>query len=486
MKIAIYARVSSETQAKEGTIDSQIGALREYAKTHELTILHECIDDGFSGTNLSRPALDQLRDLTADHEIDAVLVLSPDRLSRNQLHQSILLDEFKRQNIKVLFVNQDYKDNPEDQLMLQMQGVISEYERTKILDRTRRGTIHSVKNGQVIGGNVPYGYRFIPKSMADKAHWEIDEAEAQIVRMIFDLYTKQGLRVPAIVKRLESDGIPNRSIHNKWWTSSIYAILKNKSYTGMAYMYKTKSVEPAKSPKLDKYRKEKNSSKADRPREDWIGILVPSIVERDTWEAAQRLLKRNAIHSRRNNSKNEYLLRGLVVCGLCGSMASGQVSNQNTYYSCGAKRNKNITSKPHEENISVHRAFLDEKIWAGLVELLENPTSMKEQLSKRLDARNALIKSKRNQTDKTGKELEKLAIQEKQIVDAYREGVIGLDELKEQKEQIATRRKVLEGKRKAVPSLLEGSGQPEITMDMARQCFKTFSPCNVKRRLSKP
>ena len=100
MKIAIYARVSSETQAKEGTIQSQIEALREYAKSHTLKIIHECLDDGFSGADLNRPGLDHLRDLTQEGQIEAILVLSPDRLSRKQSHQIILLEEFQKRSIQ--------------------------------------------------------------------------------------------------------------------------------------------------------------------------------------------------------------------------------------------------------------------------------------------------------------------------------------------------------------------------------------------------
>ena len=140
MNIAIYARVSSETQAKDGTIDSQIEALREYAKIHDLTIIREFLDDGYSGTNLDRPGLDQLRDFTQEGLIEGILILSPDRLSRKQTNQIILMEEFKKRNIQVIFTNQQFGDSPEDQLMLQIQGSLAEYERAKILDRTRRGT----------------------------------------------------------------------------------------------------------------------------------------------------------------------------------------------------------------------------------------------------------------------------------------------------------------------------------------------------------
>jgi site-specific DNA recombinase len=244
MNIAIYARVSSETQAKDGTIDSQIEALREFSNAQNLTIVQECIDDGFSGTDLNRPGLDRLRDLAQEGLIDSVLVLSPDRLSRKQAHQIILLEEFQKRNIKVIFTNQQFGDTPEDRLMLQIQGSISEYERTKILDRTRRGLKHSVKKGMVLGSNAPYGFRFIPKNNDVLAHWEVDPQEVEIVRMIFDLYTNKKLGGRQIVKFLEENQIPSRSLssYHKWWTSTIYQILKNETYLGTAHMYKTLSI----------------------------------------------------------------------------------------------------------------------------------------------------------------------------------------------------------------------------------------------------
>ena len=91
------------------------------------------------------------------------MILSPDRLSRNQANQIILVEEFKKRNIRVIFTNQNFGDTPEDNLMLQIQGAISEYERAKIIDRMRRGTIHAVKNGQINGGNPPYGYFIYPQ-----------------------------------------------------------------------------------------------------------------------------------------------------------------------------------------------------------------------------------------------------------------------------------------------------------------------------------
>ena len=462
MKIALYARVSSESQAKEGTIQSQLEALREYSKSHKLTIIEECLDDGFSGADLNRPGLDHLRDLAQEGQIEAVLVLSPDRLSRRQAHQIILLEEFQKRNLQVIFTSQLTGDTPEDNLLLQIQGAVSEYERAKIIDRTRRGTKHAVTNGQVIGANAPYGYRFVAKSNLAPAHYEIDPQEAALVRLIFDLYANKGMKAPTIAKYLEAQGIPSRSSYSKWWESSIYAILKNETYTGTAYMFKTKSTEPHEGPKLARYRRRKNSSKADRPREDWIGIPVTPIIDAATWEKTQQGLKLNSIGSKRNNSKTEYLLRGLVVCGLCGSMAPGHVSNHKTYYSCGAKRNGNITTKPHAESISARHADLDAKVWEGLTELLSHPAQLKAQLAKRLEAKQTAPSSPKQ--DAPDKDLQRLDVQEQRLIDAYREGILSLPELKEQKTKLAAKRKVLEARKNALARPQERAGRAAITL----------------------
>jgi site-specific DNA recombinase len=466
MNIAIYARVSSEKQAKDGTIQSQIEALREYAKAHNLTVVQECIDNGFSGADLNRPGLDQLRDLAQEGLIEGVLLLSPDRLSRKQAHQIILMEEFQKRKVQVFFTTQHFGDSPEDRLMLQIQGSISEYEQAKISDRTRRGTKHAVKKGQVLGTNAPFGYRFVPKTDKTLAHWKVNPQEAEVVRRIYHLYLKERLKGSTIARLLEEEGIPSRSNYKKWWPSLIYSVLKIKTYTGVAQMYKTRKVEPKKSAKINQYRHNKKSSKENRPKEDWIAIPVTPIIDNQTWEAAQERLKLNGLHSKRNNLKNEYLLRGMVVCGLCGCMAPGTVSNKNTYYSCGAKRNRNITTKPHDERISIQHPLLDQNVWDGLVSLLEDPENLKAQLHAKLDNKNIIPAFIPPTYSKMDKDLEKLDVQEKRILDAYREAVITLDELKEQKSKIANNRKVLEAKKKAALSQQESISHPEITMDM--------------------
>lgn len=463
MKIAIYARVSTDAQAKEGTIDSQIEALKDYAKAHKLQIAYECLDDGYSGTILDRPGLDQVRDLAQAGSIEGVLILSPDRLSRTQANQIILMEEFKKREVQVIFTNQTFEDTPEGNFMLQIQGALSELERAKILDRMRRGMIHAVKKGQVMGSNAPYGYRYIPKTKTSVGHWEVNPDEAKIVRYIYDLYTEKKLKGTQIIKLLNDEAIPSRN--TKWWSSQIYEILKSTTYKGTANMFRYHSVEQRRTPKSKTYRRRKKVGKASRPREEWIEIPVTPIIDEKTWDKAQALLKQNAYQARRNNNKHEYLLRGLVVCGLCGCMAPGYVSNRSTYYSCGAKRNKNITTKPHDELIQVQHKPFDDKVWTGITELLSDPKNLKAQLDKRVQAKKEKLPFAQT-TNEFDKELVHLDAQEKRILDAYREAVISLEDLKAQKEKISIRRKVLAAKKKAVLSHTDSLGQPKITMDM--------------------
>ena len=132
--------------------------------------------------------------MIAEGLIQGVLILSPDRLSRKQTHQILLMDEFKKQDIQVIFTNQQFEDNAEGNLMLQIQAAVSEYERAKILDRTRRGRKYAVKNGQMFGSMAPYGYRFVPKADGKPAHWEVEPREAEIVRLVFDLYVNKRMK----------------------------------------------------------------------------------------------------------------------------------------------------------------------------------------------------------------------------------------------------------------------------------------------------
>src|SRR6266699_1239056 len=229
---AIYARVSSAQQREQNTISSQTAALREYAQTQQLTVPPEWIfeDAGYSGSVLVRPGLERLRDLIAEGAIATVLVYGPDRLSRNYACQVLLLEEFARHGAEVVFLNAPAADTPEQRLLLQFQGMIAEYERAQIAERTRRGKRHQAKAGMInVLSAAPYGYRYVKKTEAAQAYYQVLESEAEVVRKVFALYTVEGLSIRAIVGRLNAENIPTRSQKAQWIHATVWGLLRNSA-----------------------------------------------------------------------------------------------------------------------------------------------------------------------------------------------------------------------------------------------------------------
>jgi len=209
--VAFYARVSSDAQAREHTIDSQIAALKERiaADDHTLEPEHGYVDDGYSGTHLQRPELEKLRDAIATGCIDRVYVHAPDRLARSYVNQVLLMEEFRRAGVEVEFINRQIGKTPEDQLLLQIEGVIAEYERAKLLERVRRGRRHAARSGLVSALTAaPYGYRYVRRDQGDGvARFEVVEDKARVVRLIFAWVGRD--RLTRSVSTLASDGLPN-------------------------------------------------------------------------------------------------------------------------------------------------------------------------------------------------------------------------------------------------------------------------------------
>src|SRR6185369_5963482 len=216
---AIYARVSSDRQKEEGTIASQREAVLEHAKAQGILVPPEWIfeDEGYSGTVLARPALERLRDLVAEGQIETVLVYAPDRLSRKYAYQVLLIEEFGRHGTQTLFVKSPTAQTPEEHLLLQFQGMIAEYERAQIAERTRRGRRHRAKEGLVnVLSSAPYGYRYIRKTEHSQAYFAVEETQAEIVRKIFDLYTKECWSIAAIARHLNEQKVPTRMGKGLW------------------------------------------------------------------------------------------------------------------------------------------------------------------------------------------------------------------------------------------------------------------------------
>ena len=207
---AIYTRVSSERQREAHTIASQTAALVEWATTLDLEVPRDWIfeDDGYSGATLERPGLERVRDLAAGGDIEVVLVHSPDRLSRKYAYQVLLIEELGRHGVETRFLNAPSSATAEDQLLVQFQGMIAEYERAQILERSRRGKRHRARAGEIsVMGGAPYGYRYLRKRDDAPASYVVVEAEARVVRDIYEHYTVTGWSIEGICGWLNEQGV---------------------------------------------------------------------------------------------------------------------------------------------------------------------------------------------------------------------------------------------------------------------------------------
>src|SRR6516225_8606321 len=183
MRVAIYARVSSERQEKEHTIGSQLEALRNYAAQNGMEIVEEFTDEGYSGA-----ALDRMRDLAERRGFEALLTYCTDRLARKFVLQALILEEMERFGVKTISLEGGAADDPLSKLMHQITGAVAEFERAKIVERNRRGKLYRARCGEVITWRAPCGYVRIPRRDGVAPHVEIDENKTVVVRRIFNLY----------------------------------------------------------------------------------------------------------------------------------------------------------------------------------------------------------------------------------------------------------------------------------------------------------
>jgi site-specific DNA recombinase len=226
---AIYARVSSEQQAETHTIASQVAALRERVAADGLTVsaAMQFLDEGYRGATLVRPALERLRDVVASGSVDRLYVHSPDRLARKYAYQVLLVDEFRRAGVEMIFLNRALGQSPEDDLLLQVQGMIAEYERAKIIERHRRGKRHAARVGAVnVLSGAPYGYRYVTKyEGGGQARYEIISDEARIVRQVFAWVGHDRLTIGEVCRRLTQAGEVTRTGKTVWDRSVGWGIL---------------------------------------------------------------------------------------------------------------------------------------------------------------------------------------------------------------------------------------------------------------------
>ncbi len=477
MRAAIYARVSTPRQGREQTIESQLEALMGWAREngHELSPEDVHTDEGYTGSRLDRPGLDALRDGAEDAAFEVIGVLSPDRLARKYAYQVLLLEEFKRHGCEVVFLHHPISDDPNDQLLLQIQGAIAEYERAMIAERFRRGKLQKAREGHYIGAKAPYGYRHVPKRDGVRGHLVMDESEAEMVRTLFGWLVEERMTIRQITKRLNESSWNPRSGKHPWSPSTVHSILSHPIHAGTTYANRYRYVAPEK-PRGRKSRSGENTCRVERPREEWIPIPAPAIVDEDTHRHAQEQLERNAELSFRNNKKYSYLLRCLLTCESCGLAMHG-VTNRSPhqatrrYYQCAGKNPISSARERKCLQTSAKIEELDAAVWDHVKGLMMDPKRLLEQFESYASHASEGEEKGRAEAKALEGRLKRLAREEGRLIDAYQEEVISLQELKERREKLAERREALTAQHEQWVRMRRQTAQvQEVARDLRTFC----------------
>jgi len=424
MRAIIYARVSTDEQGDNFSLPSQIDACRTYATERGMQVVAE-LQDVQSGAVLERPGLARARELARQRQIDAVIVYSLDRLSRNVAHTLLLRDELTEAGVTLHTCTRGQaSDTPEGRMFDTLESAFAEYERLKIRERTIRGKRQKAANGRIVGeGAAPYGYRY--EGSKQDRHLVIVPEEAEIVKMIYR-WRVEGVGVYEIARRLTNMGAPTPSTVNphsigayrrkrpaKYWTkTSVNHILSNPKYAGSVAQY------------------------------DAI-VTTPAIIDQETFELA-RIAAQRAKEQARRNTKHSYLLRGRVRCAMSGYAMCGHSTTRD-----GRPYRYYRAQKPPKDGVlnallwETRAEPLEQAVWQWVVSLLDE-TTIREAIS----AARAADADRQAEYDRRRTAIidaiERLRGQVDRLIDAYTQGVIDREELARQAEPRRSQMKALQ------------------------------------------
>ena len=403
IRAAIYARVSTEEQGQKFGLTSQLTELRALAAERGYTVLvgSEFVDDGTSGATLERAGLDRLREAVRLAQIQRLLILDPDRLSRRLVHQLLLIDEFKKHGVTVEFLRGPSEDTAEGRLLLNVQGVIAEYEREKIQSRTLRGKREKARRGLVVA-SFPYGYRPDP---AASGRLLVYEPEATVVRMIYSWLIDEGRSSRSIVDELRRLAVPPGRIGHKWGPTQVRRILTSDRYTGRTYYNRGQVVSGGR-------RKE-------RPPAEWIAIAIPAIITPERHAAALAQLARNRVELVGRPARFAYMLRGLLRCGVCGSRYEGVPAHGRRYYRCRGR--DRFTQGPRCRAPWLSATIAEAVVWNAVTEALRRPQALRQAVERYERARGTRDVELKSRVEHIRRQLRAVEHKERRLLDLYLE-----------------------------------------------------------------
>jgi|SRR5579859_124165 len=456
LRVAFYARVSTEEQREGQTIDSQLKELEKFAEASHWAPVGVYKDEGWSGAMLARPELDRLRDDAQKKPFDVVLINDVDRLARDVTHLNVIRRDLERKGVRVVFRKLPGELSPTQNLMINILGSFAEFEREMILDRTRRGVRYKVEIRKLYLGCRPaygYGYTTKNKSTETTGKLEISPEEAAVVRKIYNWVDKDGLSAHQVLARLNRLQIPARK-RGRWAKSSVLRVLRNEMYAGVWHYNKHYSCEPLSGRTEGSYLKTPKSSRRLRSRVDWIPVPLGNdltIVPRDQWERVQKRITGNISWSPRN-SKHNYLLRGLVRCAGCNARLVGDSSHGKYFYRCH-KRCKSLPMIGEER--------LNNAVWSTLRRAIMNPGIIALQAKKYYEQRRTRLEAANINKQQAATSLAQLENEEQRLLEAYRQGILNPTQLGSELEKLKARRNSLQ------PDCKDLGAEPSIEPPLA-------------------
>jgi site-specific DNA recombinase len=479
MQVAYYARVSTHQQQHEGTIESQQHSLKYYIQNQKWSLLpeHEYSDDGISGARLDRPALDRLRDAARRGEFDAVVILSPDRLARNYAHQWLLIEEFEKMHTQVIFLHNPFGDTPQGKLLTQMQGMIAEYERAQITERTRRGRLEKARRGEFMPWAYRcYGYRYLPKRHGCPPQVVIEPSEAAVVREIYRVLVEEQLSCRQITKRLNAAKTRTPTGQNTVWQSAtVRNILTNRVYAGQARYNYRQPVIPQYRKMAEHHLRSLKTGRSYRAESEWIWSEAPAIITAELFEKAQRQLQRNAATARKRYqpASGRYLLRTLVKCGACGLGMGGKrqlrtgTQSHYLYYQCTGHAPLTVGRTQRCPAKLVRAERLDAVVWDALVQLLRHPRVIPHLHQTWAEAQQHDLSGLEAQQVQLVQRRQRLERQDQRLLDAYQAEIITLSELQARRQKLAAAVQQIEQERQQLAQTRQQSIHWQQVIDNA-------------------
>jgi site-specific DNA recombinase len=275
------------------------------------------------------------------------------------------------------------------------------------------------------------------------------------VRRVYEMYTVEGLSIGEITRGLNREGIPTRRVSARWERSTVWAVLRNPAYRGVACFGKTRASSRTRVMRPQRRRGVTTPSMTghERPREEWIEIPVPALVSEETFARAQELLQENKIRSRRRTIQAS-VVQGLVSCQKCGyafSRTSTRTSARKIHYykSIGSDSWRKLGGPICDNRRFVRQDLLDQIVWAEVIRLLEEPTLIQQELDRRLAAARSSDPTKKHEQS-LQRELIHVAKAIERLLNAYQEGLLSIEQLRERMPALRQREQTLRAELQAI------------------------------------